>query len=113
MSYYPMERPENFQDNLEFFHTKLYPDNCAIPRFFVYDRACQLSRAFKPGNVLADYAYRWNLEGIVRWIVDRFHFFGHKSTDEHCRHADPNLPAIHALPSHLIELAKSAHDLQD
>eukprot|EP00892_Ulva_mutabilis_P012660 jgi/Ulvmu1/9767/UM056_0007.1 len=53
MGSFPMEALENFQDNLKFLDTKLFPDVSEhITDILVYDRACQVHRAVKFKNSL-------------------------------------------------------------
>ena len=88
MGYYPQIKAENFQDNLKFLDTCLYPRAASesIPTFLIYDNACNLTRSFKRGNVLQHFADRWAGQ---RWIVDRFHFHTHthRNGDDHCKYA--------------------------
>ena len=62
-----------------------------VPSYFVYDKGCALLQHVAAGDNIPgrnevlgvdQYAYLCN---DATWLVDRFHFLGHSTTDEVCR----------------------------
>ncbi|GMH37784.1 hypothetical protein BSKO_05657 [Bryopsis sp. KO-2023] len=83
----PMFTLESPEEMTSWLDNQIFMPNVgqALPRptYLVYDRACQVLRCFFAGNSLAHLAARW-LMGSTRWIVDRFHYFGHSRSDNVC-----------------------------
>ena len=90
---YPMKRAESQGAFLRHLDTVVYPRLphdapreyqrlLGMPDASYYDKACQTTRCFQPGNSLAEFRDRWQQ---VEWRVDSFHFMGHSADDVHCR----------------------------
>lgn len=86
VGYYAQDRPKNYTSILKSVDTHLYPkdSNIALPDVIFYDMAWFMEASF--GNRLKTFEARW---GVLKWLVDRFHFLGHSLQDLHCTCVPP------------------------
>ena len=81
------------------------------PVYLMYDRMCQLTLSFGPGNLLAQYSGRWyNGASRTRHRVDRFHYASHSRDDQQCRCAGRNEAWTGSFDSLVLNVASHALD---